>query len=59
MQGSILETAETSGAGKAASVATKARIIIPVWGAKYVARLGSACLPALLAPGTFVRFVPT
>jgi hypothetical protein len=29
----------------------KARIIIPVWGAKYVERLGSACLPALLAPG--------
>src|SRR4026208_1340484 len=29
----------------------KARIIIPVWGAKYVARLGTACLPALLAPG--------
>ena len=28
-----------------------ARIIIPVWGSKYVARLGSACLPALLAPG--------
>ena len=29
----------------------KARIIIPVWGAKYVSRLDSACLPALLAPG--------
>lgn len=32
-------------------VAVKARIIIPVWGAKYVAHLDSACLPALLAPG--------
>jgi hypothetical protein len=29
----------------------KARVIIPVWGAKYVERLGAACLPALLAPG--------
>src|SRR5688572_9668232 len=29
----------------------KARVIIPVWGAKYVARLDAACLPALLAPG--------
>jgi len=32
-------------------VRLKARIIIPVWGAKYVARLDTACLPALLAPG--------
>ena len=29
----------------------KARIIIPVWGAKYIKRLDSACLPALLASG--------
>ncbi len=29
----------------------KARIIIPVWGAKYIARMDAACLPALLAPG--------
>lgn len=32
-------------------VRLKARIIIPVWGAKYVTRLDRACLPALLAPG--------
>ena len=29
----------------------KARIIIPVWGAKYIKRLDAACLPALLALG--------
>jgi hypothetical protein len=29
----------------------KARIIIPVWGAKYIKRLDFACLPALLASG--------
>lgn len=29
----------------------RARLIIPVWGSKYVARLNQACLPALLAPG--------
>ena len=29
----------------------KARIIIPVWGAKYIRRLDAACLPALLAAG--------
>jgi hypothetical protein len=32
-------------------VRPKARVIIPVWGEKYVARLDAACLPALLAPG--------
>ena len=29
----------------------KARIIIPVWGDKYLQRMDAACLPALLAPG--------
>lgn len=29
----------------------KARVIIPVWGTKYLQRLDAACLPALLAPG--------
>ena len=29
----------------------KARIVIPVWGAKYIDRLAQLCLPALLAPG--------
>ena len=29
----------------------RARIIIPVWGAKYLARLDTACLPAVLSPG--------
>jgi len=29
----------------------KARVIIPVWGTKYLKRLDAACLPALLAPG--------
>lgn len=29
----------------------KARIVIPVWGAKYIERLARLCLPALLAPG--------
>ena len=29
----------------------KARIIIPVWGDKYLHRMDAACLPALLAPG--------
>lgn len=29
----------------------RARIIIPVWGAKYLARLDAACLPAVLSPG--------
>ena len=29
----------------------KARIIIPVWGEKYLKRFNAACLPALLAPG--------
>src|SRR4051812_43327839 len=29
----------------------KARIVIPVWGAKYIERLAQLCLPALLAPG--------
>lgn len=29
----------------------RARVIIPVWGAKYIGRLNAACLPALLAPG--------
>jgi hypothetical protein len=43
--------ARSAAADKASAVRTKARIIIPVWGSKYVARLGSACLPALLAPG--------
>lgn len=28
-----------------------ARIIVPVWGAQYLERLNSACMPALLAPG--------
>ncbi len=31
--------------------ASRARIIISVWGEKYVARLDFACIPALLAPG--------
>jgi hypothetical protein len=35
----------------AASTKMKARLIIPVWGEKYVHRLDSACLPAVLAPG--------
>lgn len=29
----------------------RVRVIIPVWGAKYLGRLDAACLPALLAPG--------
>lgn len=29
----------------------KARVIIPVWGSKYLGRMDAACLPALLAPG--------
>jgi len=29
----------------------RARLIIPVWGEKYVERLDIACLPAVLAPG--------
>ena len=29
----------------------KARIIIPVWGEKYLQRMDDICLPALLAPG--------
>lgn len=40
---------QTSNTGSPARL--KARVIIPVWGTKYVTRLGSACLPALLAPG--------
>lgn len=39
----------TASQGSAARL--KARIIIPVWGAKYIAKLDAACLPALLAPG--------
>lgn len=29
----------------------KARLVIPVWGTKYIERLNAACLPAVLAPG--------
>ena len=29
----------------------KARLVIPVWGARYIERLNAACLPAVLAPG--------
>jgi hypothetical protein len=39
-------SAETKAAAR-----LKARIIIPVWGSKYIERMASACLPALLAPG--------
>lgn len=46
--------ADVTRAGSAetkAAARLKARIIIPVWGRKYVDRLAAACLPALLAPG--------
>jgi len=46
---------EQMAAGAVRAAATparlKARIVIPVWGAKYVERMASLCLPALLAPG--------
>lgn len=38
-------------AAQGSAARLKARIIIPVWGAKYIARMDAACLPALLAPG--------
>jgi hypothetical protein len=51
MTSAQLEAGRLQRTEASASARVKARIIVPVWGEKYIARFGAACLPALLAPG--------